>query len=62
VIARLDQRGEDAMDEQASKKVEPTRHEQKQNREREVMGFNLGLWAMAAIVVVIIVVVAAFLI
>ena len=50
------------MDEQASKKVEPTRHEQRENREREVKGFNLGLLAVAAIVVIVIVVVAAFLV
>jgi hypothetical protein len=44
------------MDEQATKKVEPTRHEQQQNRDREVKGFNLGLWGMAAVVVLVIVV------
>jgi hypothetical protein len=50
------------MDEHARDKVEPTRSEQQQNREREMMGFNLGLWGMAAIVVVIIVAVVLFLI
>lgn len=50
------------MDEQARKKVKPTRNEQQQNREREVMGFNLGLWSMVAIVAVVIVVVTLFLI
>jgi disulfide bond formation protein DsbB len=60
--AWLDQRGEDAMDEQASEKVEPTKREQQRNREREVMGFNIGLWAMVAIVAIVIVVVALFLI
>ncbi len=50
------------MDEHASEKVEPTRNEQQHNREREMMGFNLGLWGMAAVVVVIVVVVTLFLI
>ncbi|HYI16942.1 MAG TPA: hypothetical protein VEX37_16200 [Thermomicrobiales bacterium] len=50
------------MDEQASEKVEPTKREQQRNREREVMGFNVGLWAMVAIVAIVIVVVALFLI
>ena len=50
------------MDEQASEKVEPTKREQQRNREREVMGFNIGLWAMVAIVAIVIVVVALFLI
>jgi hypothetical protein len=50
------------MDDDARHRVEPTRGEQQHNREREMMGFNLGLWAMAAIVAVIIVVVALFLI
>ncbi len=50
------------MDEHASEKVDPTRNEQQQNREREVMGFNLGLWGMVAIVVIVIVVGALFVI
>lgn len=50
------------MDENATRKVEPTKNEQQHNREREVMGFNLGLWGMVALVVVIIVVVTLFVI
>lgn len=50
------------MDEKATRRVEPTKHEQQRNREREMMGFNAGLWAMVAIVAVIIVVVALLLI
>lgn len=50
------------MDDNATHKVEPTDNERQHNREREVMGFNLGLWGMVAIVVAIIVVVALFLI
>ena len=50
------------MDEHARDTVEPTKNEQQQNREREVMGFNIGLWAMVAVVAIIIVVVALFLI
>lgn len=50
------------MDENATRKVEPSESEQQHNREREMMGFNLGLWGMAAIVVVIVVVATLFLI
>lgn len=50
------------MDEDATRKVEPTEREQQHNREREVMGFNLGLWGMAAVVVIVVVVVTLFLI
>lgn len=50
------------MDENAPRRVQPTKHEQQQNREREVMGFNLGLWAMVAIVAIIIIVGALFVI
>jgi hypothetical protein len=50
------------MDEHARDRVEPTKDEQQHNREREMMGFNLGLWGMAAVVVVIVVAVALLLI
>ncbi len=50
------------MDEHARENVEPTKAEKQQNREREMMGFNIGLWAMVSIVAVIIVVGALFLI
>lgn len=50
------------MDDHARDKVEPTENEQQHNREREMMGFNLGLWGMIAVVAVIIVAVALFLI
>ncbi len=39
----------------ARDKVEPTKAEQQHNREREMMGFNLGLWGMAALVVIVVV-------
>jgi hypothetical protein len=44
------------MDQNAPRRVEPTKDEKQHNREREVMGFNLGLWAMVAIVAIIIIV------
>lgn len=50
------------MDDNATRKVAPTEHEQQRNREREVLGFNLGLWGIAALVVIVVVVVAWFLI
>jgi len=50
------------MDDPAKTKVEPTRAERQENRQREVAGFNAGLWAMIAAVAVIIVVVALILI
>ncbi len=50
------------MDDDAQRRVEPTENEQQHNREREMMGFSLGLWAVAAVVVVIIVIGALFLI
>ena len=50
------------MDNEASRKIEPTKAEQQRNREREMMGFNLGLWGMAAVVVILIIAVVLFLI
>jgi hypothetical protein len=50
------------MDDEATRKVEPTKGEQQRNREREMMGFNLGLWGMAALVVIVVVAVVLFLI
>ena len=44
------------MDDNATRKVEPTKSEQRHNREREMMGFNIGLWVMVAIVAIVIVI------
>ncbi|HEX5165231.1 MAG TPA: hypothetical protein VFV93_07545 [Thermomicrobiales bacterium] len=43
------------MDDNATRRVEPTDDERQRNREREMMGFNLGLWGVAAVVVILIV-------
>jgi cytoskeletal protein RodZ len=48
--------GEHEMDDPAQAKVEPSKREQQENREREVAGFNVGLWVMILIVAVVIVV------
>ncbi len=49
------------MDDDAQRRVEPTENEQQHNREREMMGFSLGLWAVAGIVAILIVLGAVFL-
>ena len=43
------------MDDNATRRVEPSEGERQRNREREMMGFNLGLWGMIALVVILIV-------
>ncbi len=50
------------MTEDATEKVEPTESEKQHNREREILGFNLGLVGMIVLVVVVILVITLFVI
>jgi hypothetical protein len=43
------------MDENANRRVQPSDGDRQRNREREIMGFNLGLWGMIALVVILII-------
>lgn len=50
------------MNKDATDKVEPTESEKQHNREREILGFNLGLIGMILLVVVVILIITFFVI